>query len=572
MNDMAESSAQPSTDPYTRPDSTNARVRGGGPRKMLTVTAVVVSLIILAIMFISDVEDLLSIGLDVVIVMSIFGSAILIVLWVGWFLVFSRWKWRNRVMASICVVALPFVLVSIFRPIHGGDVSIIRFEPIWTSRPEPPSIPVDAGQAEVDLRTETLHDFPMFLGSRRDGTVQADFRIDAAQFSTSAQMWKQPIGSGWSGFAARNGYAITMEQRGDQECVACYAIETGRLQWLHQNTARHHDKMNLGHVGPRATPTIFDGYVYAVGAVGNFVCLNGNDGAEVWRTDLNELLGIELAHETDSDGLAFQYEKNTVLSWGRSGSPLIVDDLVVVPGGGPSGNVWTLLAFDRVTGELRWRGGREMIAYGSPVLATVAGRRQILLTAETQVMGFAAETGELLWSRDRSGETNGGANTSQVSVVSESHVLTSKGYPDGGGQLIKLTNEGGQIIPSIVWENSRVLKTKLTSPVLRDGHAYSLSNGFLECARISDGARIWKRRGRFGHGQLLLVNNRILLHSESGTLYLIQATPDGYEELASFSTISGVCWNTLCLYGDRILVRSEIEAACFQLPTLSAAR
>jgi outer membrane protein assembly factor BamB len=569
MNDQADSSRQPNAGPYAGPDTTNTDVRGGWPRKMLSVTAVVVSLIILAIMFISDVEDLLSIGLDVVIVSSIFGSAILIVLWVGWFLVFSRWKWRNRVLASISVVALPFALVSIFRPIHGGDVSIIRFEPIWSSRPEPPSIPLDAAQTDVDLSIETPHDFPMFLGGRMDGTVEADFRIDAEQFSTSTQIWKQPIGSGWSGFAARNGYAITMEQRGDQECITCYSIETGRLQWLHQNTARHHDKMNLGHVGPRATPTIFDGYVYAVGAVGNFVCLNGTNGAEVWRTDLNELLGIELAHETDSGGLAFQYEKNTALSWGRSGSPLIVDDLVVVPGGGPSGNVSTLLAFDRVTGELRWRGGREMIAYGSPVLATVAGRRQILLTAETQVMGFAPDTGEQLWSRPRPGESNGGANTSQVSVVSESHVLTSKGYPDGGGQLIKLTNEDGQIIPSIVWENSRVLKTKLTSPVLLDGHAYSLSNGFLECARLSDGARIWKRRGRFGHGQLLLVNDRILLHSESGTLYLIHATPDGYEELGSFPTISGVCWNTLCLYGDRILVRSEIETACFELPTLS---
>ncbi len=569
MNDQADSSGQSGAGPYVPPETTRQGVRGGRPKKMLIVTAVVVSLITLSIAFISDVEDLLSVGLDIVIVSSIFGTAVLIVLWGGWFLIFSRWKWRSRILASITVVALPFALVSIFRPIHGGDVSIIRFEPIWTSRPEPPSISLDEAPKEVDLSTQTPHDFPMFLGGRRDGAIEADFRIDAEQFATATQNWKQPIGSGWSGFAARNGYVVTMEQRGDQECITCYNIETGQLQWVQQHTARHHDKMNLGHVGPRATPTIFDGHVYAVGAVGSLVCLDGSDGAEVWRIDLNELLGIELANEIDSDGLAFQFEQNTVLSWGRSGSPLVTGDLVVVPGGGPSGNISTLLAFDRLTGELRWRGGREMIAYGSPVLATVAGRPQILLTAETMVMGFDPGTGEPLWNLSRPGESNGGANTSQVSVVSESHVLTSKGYPDGGGQLIKLTNEGGKIIPSIVWKNSRVLKTKLTSPVLLDGHSYCLSNGFLECARLSDGARIWKRRGRFGHGQLLLVNDRILLHSESGTLYLINATPDGYEELASFPTISGVCWNTLCLYGDRILVRSEIEAACFELPTLS---
>ncbi|MDG2130880.1 MAG: PQQ-like beta-propeller repeat protein [Fuerstiella sp.] len=569
MKDMADSSIQPGGDPYTGPDTANSGIRGRWPKKMLTVTAVVVMLIILAVTFISDVEDLLSIGLDVVVVASIFSSALMIALWVGWFLVFSRWKWHNRVLASIGVVALPFALASIFRPIHGGDVSIIRFEPIWTSTPEPPSISTDTKPTQVDLSTETPQDFPMFLGSRTDGTVMTDFRIDADQFSSPTQVWKQPIGRGWSGFVTRNGYAVTMEQRDEQECVTCYSISTGQLQWHYQHTARHHDKMNFGHVGPRATPTISGGHVYAVGAVGNFVCLNGSDGTEVWRIDLNELLGIELARETDSDGLAFEYEKNTVLSWGRSGSPLIVKDLVVVPGGGPSGNVSTLLAFDRRTGELRWRGGREMIAYGSPVLATVAGKRQIFLIAETKVMGFDPDTGEVLWSLSRSGESNGGANTSQVMVVSESHVLTSKGYPDGGGQLIRLTNAGGEITPSVEWQSSRVLKTKMTSPVLRNGYSYSLSNGFLECARLSDGARIWKRRGRFGHGQPLLVNDRILLHGESGTLYLINATPDGYQELGSFPTISGVCWNTLCLHGDRLLVRSEIEAACFELPTLS---
>ncbi|MEO1982025.1 MAG: PQQ-binding-like beta-propeller repeat protein, partial [Fuerstiella sp.] len=508
--------------------------------------------------------------LDIVIVCSIFGSAMLIVLWVGWFLVLSRWKWWQRILAGVLVVSLPFAVVSVFlsvfRPIHGGDISIIRFEPIWASQPEAPPVPVDVKPVKVDLNTETPHDFPMFLGKNRNGKIRADFQIDSDRFSSATLLWKQSIGSGWSGFASRNGYAVTMEQRGDQECITCYSVETGQLQWLYQHTARHHDSMNLGRVGPRTTPTIFDGMVYAVGAVGNCVCLNGADGAVVWQVDLNEVLGIELASQTDSDGLEFQYEKNTVLSWGRSGSALIVGDLVVVPGGGPSGNVSTLLAFDRLTGELRWRGGREMIAYGSPVLATVAGRPQILLLAESQVMGFDPDTGEPLWKFSRPGESNGGANTSQVSVVSESQVLTSKGYPDGGGELISLKNEDGSIIPTSVWNNPRVLKTKLTSPVLLNGHSYSLSNGFLECARLADGQRIWKRRGRFGHGQVLLVNDHLLVHSESGTLYLVRATPGGYEELGSFPTISGVCWNTLCLYGNRILIRSEIEAACFELP------
>ncbi|MEO2018014.1 MAG: PQQ-binding-like beta-propeller repeat protein [Fuerstiella sp.] len=570
MNDLTDSSRQLKADPYEHAETAGAGSRGGRfPKKMFVFTGVVLSLIILASIFISDVEDMLGFGQDIVNVISMLGIAITMVLWVGWFLVLSRWKWWKRILTSVLVVSLPFLFVFIFGPVLGGDLTIQRWQPIWASPPEVLSTLVDSKSVTVDLSTETPDDFPMFLGGNRNGTRATDFQFDGNQFSSATQLWKQSIGSGWSGFAARNGYAVTMEQRGDQECITCYSIETGELQWLYQHTARHHDIMNLGHVGPRTTPTIFDGRVYAIGAVGNCVCLNGADGSVVWQADLNKILGIELASGTDKNGLTFQYEKNTALAWGRSGSPLIVGDLVIVPGGGPAGNVSTLLAFDRLTGEIRWRGGREMIAYGSPVLATVAGRPQILLTAESKVIGFDPETGEPLWSFSRPGESNGGANTSQVSVVSETQVLTSNGYPDGGGQLIALQNAAGKLSATSIWQNTRVLKTKLTSPVLLNGHSYSLSSGFLECVRLADGARIWKRRGRFGHGQVLLVNDQILVHSEGGILYLVRATPNGYEELGQLSTISGICWNTLCLYGNRILIRSEIEAACFELPTLS---
>ena len=87
----------------------------------------------------------------------------------------------------------------------------------------------------------------------------------------------------------------------------------------------------------------------------------------------------------------------------------------------------------------------------------------------------------------------------------------------------------------------------------------------MECARLSDGAQMWKRRGRFGHGQVLGVGNVILLHSESGELFLLEATPDEYRELGTLKTIDGVCWNTLCLTGNKLLVRSEIEAACLEI-------
>ena len=89
----------------------------------------------------------------------------------------------------------------------------------------------------------------------------------------------------------------------------------------------------------------------------------------------------------------------------------------------------------------------------------------------------------------------------------------------------------------------------------------------MECVEIESFKRKWKQRGQFGNGQILLVGDKLLVHSENGTLFLVAADPSGYKELGSLKTIDGICWNTMCLYGNRLLVRSEKEAACIELPT-----
>ncbi|MCR9200513.1 MAG: PQQ-like beta-propeller repeat protein [Planctomycetaceae bacterium] len=540
--------------------------RSAFPRKMIIFTVVVVVLFALVFWQISLLDDLFGIGLDIVSVFSVISGVFLLLAWVVWLLAFSRSPIWKRLVGSACLIAAPFVFVFVFRPVIGGDANFVGLNPIWNAPPKPPE--VDKTQATpADLLTESPIDFPRFLGADQNGVYTIDGEIDPAQLSEDCILWKNDIGLGWSGFVARNGFAVTMEQREKMECVSCYDIATGELRWLYEHEARHRDAINLGGIGPRSTPVIHQGNVYAVGAIGNVVCLNGGTGEVIWQVDLNDILGVSLMTMTDRDGFAVQAEENSSLAWGRAGSPLVVDEVLVVPGGGPTGGPYqTLLAFDLQTGEQRWSGGTEMIAYGSPVLATVAGVRQILLTTENAACGYDPATGELLWQVDRPGDTGAEANTSQLTYVSENEVLTSKGYPDGGGELIRLSNVDGRLVPESGWRNKLALKTKLTSPVIHEGHSYSLSNAFLECVRLSDGKRLWKRRGRFGHGQLLLVNGLIVLHSELGTLHLIRATPEDCEEIAEIPTIDGVCWNTLCLYGNRLLVRSHIQAACIELP------
>lgn len=551
----------------TTPDTTTSAARKPGRRPVILT---VISLLFAAFTiggryFIIELEDLAGISMDVMNFITLFGTGALLLLWAGWGLLMSGWTWSRRIVFALLLIGLPISFLSLFRPVGGGDIDFLRFEPIWATRAQPAALSADAAVVNVDLKSTTPNDFPQFLGPMQTQAVPG--QIDPEKFTASPILWKQTIGLGWPGFVARNGFAVTMEQRGTSECVSCYQIDDGKLVWLYEHPARHRDAMNLGHVGPRSTPVIHDGNVYAVGAVGNLVCLDGADGTPRWQTDLNDLLDIELEETTDNDGLTVQYEGNTTLAWGRSCSPLIVDDRLIIAGGGPrDGDKSTLLAFDLETGKLLWRGGDEMIAYGSPTLATVSGVRQILITAESKAMGFNPETGDVLWTFDRSGDSDGGANTSQLSVVSDTDVMTTKGYPGGGGERIRLNVDGDTITPESVWYESTVLKTKLTSPVIYDGHGYSLSNGFMECTDLSDGTRMWKQRGRFGHGQILLVGDKILIHSESGVLHLIDASPDAYNEYGEIKTIDGICWNTLCLYGSKLLVRSDLEAACIELP------
>jgi outer membrane protein assembly factor BamB len=229
-----------------------------------------------------------------------------------------------------------------------------------------------------------------------------------------------------------------------------------------------------------------------------------------------------------------------------------------------------LIAFDKKTGEELWQGGDDMISYGSPAIASILGQEQITLVAESAAVGYDPNDGTVLWKAKRPGNSHMDANTTQVTRISDNRLLLSKGY-GLGGEMVELSKSNDGIDVKTLWKSSRVLKTKMMSPVILDGHAYCLSDGFLECCTIGDeneeARRVWRKRGRFGNGQLLLVGDNLLVHTEHGMLKLVKAMPEKYIELGEIKTIDGVCWNTICLYKNFLLVRSELEAACIVLKT-----
>jgi outer membrane protein assembly factor BamB len=387
-------------------------------------------------------------------------------------------------------------------------------------------------------------DFPQFLGPDRSGVLAGIALSRDWDRSPPKALWRQPIGLGWSAFAVSGQRAITQEQRRDDELIVCYELQTGRALWAHTNRVRFSE--TLGGDGPRATPTIDQGHVYAEGASGILDCLEETTGQLIWSRDV----------------LGDNHLSN--LTWGKSCSPLLARGLVVVTGGEQRDKA--LLAYEAATGKPVWQAGRDGASYGSPMLASMSGQEQILIVNGHSVTGHDTQSGEILWEYAWPGDF---AKATQPLVIDSNRVFVAAGYGVGCVMLKIDRSATGKWSAVALWKN-RNLKPKFTNLVRKGHHLYGLDEGVLTCVNLEQGTREWKE-GRYGHGQILLVDDLLVIQAESGNVALVEVSPEKPRKLAQFPALQGKTWNNLVLLRDLLLVRNDQEAACYRLP-LQASR
>ena len=471
-----------------------------------------------------------------------------------WFVFFSPFERAVRRRAGLAVLGLVVAFVALFRIESVGGEMLPKFTWRFAEAADRRlEAPVGTVSGTADLATTTEWDFPQFLGPRRDLSVGSVALARDWQARPPELRWRQPIGAGWSGFAVVNGYAVTQEQRGELEMVTCYALETGELVWSYAIENRYASV--IAGNGPRATPTIDDGIVYALTSNGKLVALDGRNGGLLWRHDISAEYGLSPAQEL------------ATVSYGRANSPLVAGSLVIVPAGGePADTLVSLVAFDKKTGERVWEGGNRQISYASPALATIGGVEQVLVMNEASVAGHALESGAVLWELPRPGNSTADPNNSQAVAVGDDRVFVSKGYGLGAA-LLEITPEAGdRMSVGELWSNPRVLRTKFSNVTVYEGHVYGLSDGILECVDLETGERVWKH-GRYHHGQMLRVQDLLVVLSEDGEVFLIEATPERRDNvLGQFVALSGKTWNNFALYGPYLAVRNAEQAAVFRLP------
>jgi outer membrane protein assembly factor BamB len=307
---------------------------------------------------------------------------------------------------------------------------------------------------------------------------------------------------------------------------------------VHTDEVRWDDP--LGGPGPRATPTIADSRVYSLGGTGVLNVLDLQSGELVWSRNVVEENGAKAP------------------TYGVSSSPLIVGDAVVIAAGGPDGR--SLVAYHRETGEELWSGGDDPAAYSSPVLARLAGRSTILLLSDDNVVGHDAADGTVLLSYPWLPTEK----VSQILLLPGERLFVSSGYGVGAKLLGLRASDSEGLEVELVWE-SRAMKAKFTNVVHRDGYLYGLDDGILACVDASNGERMWKG-GRYGHGQVILVHDLLLVLAEDGRVALVEADPGAHRELGSFAALKGKTWNHPALAGGLLVVRNDREAACYELP------
>lgn len=467
-------------------------------------------------------------------------ALLFVVVFILWWVAFSRIPWGPRLLGLVLFVCMGFGIKWAFHFEGFTGSSLPQISHRWnigseedfqTVKPVAENVLRDWDNVEI-----TDKDWPEYRGPRRDGVVRhLDGPVD---WLVLEEVWRHPVGAGWSSFSVVGSLAYTQEQRQDMETVVCYELETGRTVWIHEDPVRFSEAM--GGDGPRATPTFYGGKLVVQGATGILNCLNAYTGEVLWSKNI------------------LDENQASLPEWGMAGSPLVLDDRVYVSPGGPDGQ--SFVAYDLGDGSKVWSAGNSEASYSSPCLHEYSGVRQILIFNAQGLDSHDLETGTLLWQFPF--ENFSRANVAQPERVDDDKVLVTAGYSKGG-VLLRPFQENGEWQLETIW-TSRRIKTKFNTVVVEGPFAYGFDEGILVCVDLESGERMWKG-GRYGYGQLLLVGEELLIQSESGDLIIMAADPSEQRVITKHPALSSKTWNHPAIGGDYLLVRNAEEAVCYRL-------
>jgi outer membrane protein assembly factor BamB len=357
------------------------------------------------------------------------------------------------------------------------------------------------------------------------------------------EIWRVRLGPAWSSFAIAGDRLFTQEQRESEEAVVCYDARSGKPIWDYSNSSRFFE--SLGGLGPRATPTLANGAVYALGAEGTLVRLDALDGKLVWKVNVKEISGRTIPP-----------------MWGYSCSPYVDDQVAIVhaAGDGDKG----IIAFHVSDGEVAWSTAAGEMSYSSVQKINLLGQSYLCLLSNLGAHLLDPATGKSIYDYDFK---HGGYRACQAQVIDGDKLLIPAGMGTGT-RLVEFTTGDQGLQATELW-TSKDMKPDYNDILVHDGNIYGFDGGIFACIGMQDGKRKWKG-GRYEKGQAFLLadSGLILVVSERGELVLLRASPDKHQELAKIPALNDKTWNHPVVVGNRLYLRNAEEAVCYELNTV----
>jgi outer membrane protein assembly factor BamB len=408
-------------------------------------------------------------------------------------------------------------------------------------------------------------DWPRFLGPTGESYSPENGILTKWPKEGLRIVWSKRLGGGYSMPAISRGRAFVFDRIDDNQRLQCLKSETGKVMWTFTYPTDYVDKYNYSG-GPRAFPVVDGDRVYIYGPEGMLHCLQAADGKEVWKADTAKDFGVIQNF------------------FGAGSTPVIEGDrLLVMVGGSPPGsdkvafarlksNQTALVAFDKLTGKVRYKTGDDLAGYASPVLATIDGRRWCFLFARRGLLGIDPGTGMTIFHHTWRARSLESVNASCPVIVGD-RVFISETYGPGSA-LLKIKGDKVEEIWTDADKdpNDKCMQCHWMTPVYADGYLYGCSGrhpeeGELRCIELATGKVMWRKPGLY-RTSLLMVDGHFVCLGEDGTLRLFKINPKQYEEIAVMPGVQRYpCWAAPILSHGLLYVRGRDKLVCLELIT-----
>jgi outer membrane protein assembly factor BamB len=374
-------------------------------------------------------------------------------------------------------------------------------------------------------------DWPQWRGPHRDG-ITSGFKSPAVWTTeTLVRKWSVPVGEGHASPVVVGDRVFIFSREGELEIMRCLALTDGKIVWFDSYEVPYemHPAARRHGQGPKATPTVADGRVFALGIDGHLSAWDAATGRVLWRK----------AFSSDF--------KATSPAFGAAASPLVDGSNVIVHIGGRHHGALT--AFDVATGDVRWKWTGDGPGYSSPVIGTFGGERQLITQSQTRCLAVSPVDGTLLW--ELPFMTSHEQNTVTPLIMDDLVILAGIGKPTFAVRV-----SGTTATP--VWEN-RGITMYMSSPVLSGKRLYGMSDkarGSLFILDATTGELLWKSEGRLGdNASVTDLGSALLVVNTAGELTIQDKSGDTLKEVASYQVSDTAVWASPAVAGNDVLIK-----------------